>query len=230
MSSVEDKVEAVKPMAIQFIDAVSPYLEFLYFLSAPALAFFAYKALEQIVVSKIAMQTSSKRESYRLAAERCEYFHKEVSPEIDKFFNLLKEKEIKFLSQCKVTIEGNKLKFVPSEDKEQLKKLVAELEHFHELFNKLELFAMYFTSRIADEELAYHSLGSSYCRLVEKLIPLLMMKFYKEECKHIMGLFLLWNPKIQKLKDEKRIKELQKELSEIQDKEYDDKTVKPIGA
>ncbi|MDT3280686.1 hypothetical protein [Shewanella scandinavica] len=230
MSSVEGKVEAVKPMAIQWIDAVSPYLEFVYFLSAPVVAFCAYKALEQIKVGKKATQTSSERESYRLAAERCEYFHKEVSPEIEKFSRLLKEKEIKFLSQCKVTIDGKKIKFEPSKDKEQLKKLVAELEHFHELFNKLELFAMYFTSRIADEELAYHSLGSSYCRLVEKLIPLLVMKFYKEECKHIMGLFFLWNPRIQKLKDQKRINELQKELSEMKDKEYDDKTVKPIGA
>lgn len=229
MSSIQANVEKVKPMAIQVIDAVSPYLEFVYYLCAPMVAFCAYKALEQIKVGKQASQISCERESYRLAAERCEFFHKEVSPEVDTFFKMLKEKEITFLSQCKVTIEDKNIKSVPSKDKEQLKKLVSELEHFHELFNKLELFAMYFTSGIADEKLAYHALGTSYCQLVEKLIPLLLMKFYKQECKHIMGLFSIWHPRVQKLKDKKRIEELKKELLEIQDKKYDDTEIKTIG-
>lgn len=215
---------------MESIIAISrPYIELIYFISSSSLAFLAYKALDQIKVAKNATQVQSKRESIKLAAERCEYFHKEVQPEVIRFFDNLKSKDIKFLDECEVVVDAETIKFKPSKDKEDLKKLIEEMDSFEPLFNKLEIFSMYFTGKIASEDFAYHALGTSYCKLVERLIPLLMMNFFKEECKHIMALFSIWNPRIQKLKDSKRKEELQKELSELTEKNIPDKKINPIG-
>ncbi len=202
----------------------------MYLLSAPLLAYFAFKALEQIKVGKNATKIQSQRDSIRLAAERCEFFHKEVEPEIKKFFGCLKEKEIDFLENCEVHIEKDRIKFKPYKNEESLQKLVDELDSFVALFNRLELFSMYFTGRIANEEFAYYALGSTYCKLVERLIPVLMMSMFKDECKHIMSLFLIWYPRLEKISDEKRKQELKKELSELSEKDIQDKKVKPLGA
>ncbi len=213
----------------EFINLIKPYIEILYLISAPILAFFAYKALEQIKVAKNGTKVQSQRESIKLAAERCEFFHKEVEPEIAKFFSCLKEKDIDFLDKCEVIFEKDRMKFKPHKDKEALKKLVNELDSFIDLFNRLELFSMYFTGKIANEEFAYHALGKSYCGLVEKLIPVLMMKMFKDECKHIMSLFFIWHPRLEKVLDEKRKQEIMEELSELNEKDIPDRKVKPIG-
>ncbi|MFM4846994.1 hypothetical protein ACEUDP_20040 [Aeromonas caviae] len=214
---------------MEVIVLLKPYVEIIYLISGPTLVFFAYKALEQIKVARETSRTQSRRESIRLAAERCEFFHKEVEPEITKFFSRLKEMDITFLEKCEVNIEAGKIKFKAYKDDEELKKLVNELDTFASLFNKLELFSMYFTGRIANEEFAYHALGKTYCKLVEKLIPLLMMNMFKDECRHIMSLFFVWHPRLEKINNQKRKDELKQELSELNEKEISDKKIEPIG-
>ncbi|MBT2931058.1 hypothetical protein [Vibrio anguillarum] len=229
MSSQNEGIDKVKPVMLQMIDLVTPYLEVIYLLSAPVVAYFAYRALEQIRVGKNATKIQSDRESIRLAAERCEYYHKEISPEVVKFFDHLKDKDIDFIDKCEVIIDNDGVSIKAPNDDESLKKLVEEIDCFHELFNRLELFAMYFSGKIANEEFAYHALGITYCKLIKRLMPLLMMNFFKDECKHIITLFYIWNPRVDKLYDSKRKKKLERELSELNKKETPERKLKPLG-
>jgi len=206
-----------------------PFIELLYFISAPVVAYFAYRALEQIKVARGAAKTMSKRESIRLAAMRCEYFDKEVVAANKELFTVLKEKRIEFLNKSEVEINNDCIKVKPYKDKQDLTNLLNQIELLAKLINRLELFAMYFTGGIADEEFAYLALGRPYCEFVRKILPLLMIGSFKNDCKHILRLFLLWYPRIQEQVSGERKRELEKELSDLDGKVYCKKKITPIG-
>lgn len=200
-------------------------LEIIYFLSGPVIAVFAFMALHQIKIAKQQLENdknilriNSKRESIKLATEQCDNYMKNIMPDINELEEYLEKMKIDFLKKSKVTIEQDSISVEPYIDDEDYKKYIDMncIRKRLKVENALETFSIYFTSGIADEKIAYLTLGRTYCYIVEKLLPDILYKSNDGEYfKNIIQLFNLWYFRIQQEKIQKEKSELEKKLGSI---------------
>src|SRR5436309_3207052 len=73
------------------------YLETLYYAAGVALAFVAWKGLEQLRISRDVARISAKREAFKLAAEQCKYFAETIIHSGEILFSLCESKKVSFL-------------------------------------------------------------------------------------------------------------------------------------
>ena len=163
--------------------------EIFYLISGPVVAYFAYRALEQISVSKNSTRTQSTRESYRLAAERCEFFNDRIMPLRKKLKEACKIHSILYFDKSEVSFNNDEISVKPYDVENEGRKLLLINDEINDVGNGLELFAVYFTSKIADESLAFRTIGKLYCEVVKELLPVLVPLSTSEQVEHVIQLF-----------------------------------------
>ncbi|MFM4991958.1 hypothetical protein ACEUCK_08500 [Aeromonas veronii] len=89
--------------------------------------------------------------------------------------------------------------------------------------NAISDFATFFISGIADESLAYRSLGRTYCNTIKQLAPLLIPLCQNND-DDVMTLFFIWNNR-----NEKQAALAEKTKIEKKLKDSSDVYIKPIG-
>jgi len=207
------------------METLRPYLEALYFLTGgPLLAVFAFLALKQIQVAKQAAKTSSLREAYRLAAERAHMYATEIVPKLNELDKLIDEKKITFFRDAKVTVQKDQVRILRRRAENELNELVQIVPLFMETVNEMETFALWFTSKVAAESIAYSSVGPSFVRSVHKLLPLLVVSANNQNHENLMRLFLLWHERLEKGRLEREKSSLEAKLRGMKAEE-----VVPIG-
>jgi hypothetical protein len=94
-----------------------------------------------------------------------------------------------------------------------------------DVLNSLESFAIFFTTGVASEQLAYTSVATTYCDQVKGMMPIIAIgAIDQKHFRHLLKLFFLWN---NRLKSEQLF--LTKERIEKKIKEIGDKTIIPMG-
>lgn len=88
----------------------------------------------------------------------------------------------------------------------------------------MECFASFFTSKVADEEIAFRAIGKTYCDATKDLLPNLIIHSKKGYFTNIIELFFLWNNRLKKQDLQKKQISLEKELLNI-----DNETIYPLG-
>lgn len=207
------------------INTLRPYLELLYFITGgPVLALFAFLALKQITVAKQNARTASQREAYRIAAEQVQSYASDIVPLLNDLDRLIDEKKISGFSEAKIEAEKNGIKVKNKWGEGDIDKLIEIAPTLVTTLNRLEVFALFFTSRIAAEQVAYSSIGATYVRSVNKLLPAFIGLATEKSYENILKLFLLWHQRreTERLVQEKA--EIQKRLRAIGDKK-----IEPIG-
>lgn len=186
--------------------SVRNWLEVFYFgagILLPIIAAFALRqiqlAKDQLRVTKEIARTSAKRESYRAAIEQCEALSKIVVPldfKIDKF---LEEHGVSYFEKAKFEPSEHGLRIDLAEiDDADLEKLNEIAPLLTDLINSLEVFAIYFLSGIAYEEIGFHSQGKYFVEKAEMVAKLLAVcKPGADECQHIWPLYKKWKDRIE---------------------------------
>src|SRR5690554_5656423 len=154
------------------MDKLKDILEIIYFISGPVIAYLAFRALgqineakKQVTETKESRIISSKREAYKIAADKCEYFMLTIIPLINNLDKSIKDNGVTFFDNSKVEITNGGIKVKPQfKDQQEIEK-VFDLPNL-ELFNPLESFALFFTSGVAEEKVGYLTLGQTYCNSV----------------------------------------------------------------
>jgi len=204
---------------------IKEILEYFYFLSGPVIALLAFKGLHQIIVSKEIAKTNAKRDAFKLTAEQCKYYGENIIPLVNELDKSIATHNAQLFTKSKYIIENNNIKVIPNSDypefDETIQNLVVELSN---VYNALNSFSLFFVSGVADENLAYMTLGKTYCNTVERLLPFLVNASTYSGEDNILSLFLIWHHRKNK---EKAIKE--KQALEKQIKETSDIRIKPIG-
>lgn len=211
---------------LNFIDSIRPYLEILYFVTGgPALAYFAYLALQQIKVAKDVARKASMREAFRLSAEQTHIYITQIIPCINELNQFIKDEKLTFFTEATVNIEDEGIKVKHAEIDDATEQLMKSMKLLLDVVNRLETFSLYFISKVADEKVAYSSLGATFVHSVRELMPFLVMSANNDHHKNIMGLFYIWHTRIEKEK-------LEKDKKSIEDKIKGMKTpvIVPIGA
>ena len=78
-----------------------------------------------------------------------------------------------------------------------------------QVLNSLEAFATYFTSKMADEEIAFSAVGLTYCNTIEKLFPFIATNISSDHqyYSNIKDLYQIWSKRIKKEKLQNQVKE-----------------------
>ncbi len=178
-----------------------------------------------MTITKEATRLSAKREAFRLAAERCEYYLNHVIPALHTLDCAIKDKGITLLEKTKVKIEGNSIQTESSATNEDLDDLISIGVEIATAFNTLEGFAIFFTTGVADERVGFASVGHTFCNSVRKYTPILALLF--DDGKHyqqIRQLFCLWNSRIDSIELSKAKENVEERLRKI-----NERAIVPIG-
>jgi len=204
-----------------FMETIKDVLEIIYFLSAPVIAFLAFKALGQIKEAKRQVDETketriinAKRESYKLAAEKCEYFLTVITPKMDILNDSIKEHKITFYEKSKVKIDKNEIHVFPNFKNEEERKIIFTLIPSLEVFNPLESFSLFFISGLADEKIGYLTIGQSFCFSVKRYLPNIVLLSGGKHFTNTIELYKIWNARLEKEKLEEEKDIIQRKLNE----------------
>lgn len=241
---------------MEIIDHNKSLLENIYLISGPILAILgclifyqiklAKKSIEladqQIMEAKKYLRTISKREAAALAAKQVEIFMEKIIPMGNQIYNKKEEIDFpKFNGEIK-NFTNDELKewdkdFTRSFSEKMLKLDLLDIQ----LINFLEGFATYFTKGIADEEIAFSSVGRAYCNYVESYYPQISItRGSNNPNKHynnLIELYKIWNSRLDKFKIEDELKKKQQKIKEElkdfenikQQASKKEITIKPLG-
>jgi len=208
------------------MDNFKELLEIVYFISGPILVFIAYLALEQIKVAKSQIEEqrdtsmmNAKRDSLKLTSEQVSNYGTIIIPLQNVLDQAIKKNDIKYFSESSVDISEGDVKVTHCQRDGEFEKMTTIMSEFTEVMNAMEGFAVYFTSGVADENVAYLSLSNSYCNQIRKLLPLLTTFGAVEgaavENRRFIAcirLFSIWNSRLEAEKLEEKKLELDKKI------------------
>jgi hypothetical protein len=242
-------------MIMSILDLQKSLLENLYFFSGPILAFLGFVIFKQIKLAKeqviIAQQQlsesqkqikiNSQRQAATLAAELVKGFIEDIIPLEDKIY--LKGEQINYKNPI-LPVEDFINCALTKIDKNIIDSLKNKPEDIFRLeltlINKVEAFAIYFAKGIADEKVAFASIGEHFCKCVETYYYIIsLFREKKSELpayEDIVELYKCWKGRIKaywaKIKEEELSEEIMKKMQKLQElniRDYEDKTITPLG-
>jgi hypothetical protein len=193
------------------MDKLQQVLELLSLLSGPSLVIIGIIALSQLKIAKTDIRLRSKREAATLAASQCQKYFEVVIPllnELDREFDRLKLPKYTgsigdftgedLATRAPVWLKNHLI---------QIREKQFNIQTLVKAINSLEAFAVFFTRRVADEEMAFSSVGQTFCNSIEGLYPLIAMVRQRGKLGHydnLVALYKLWASRVQRhrLEDE----------------------------
>lgn len=195
-------------------ESVKSFLENLYFLSGIFITGSLLIGLRQIYLQRKLSSTAAQREAFRIAAERCDYFGREIigfSIELKKAF---KEHDVKLFDKCKVEIKDSKISMTSEGlTQEDADKCNLCSEKMSKLINSIEGFAVFFVTGVADDNVGFLTCGRGYVKLFEELFPIYALAdALDNHCKASQALYGRWKSRIEQLELVSQHKEISKKI------------------
>ncbi|EMY3479061.1 hypothetical protein AAIP31_002303 [Flavobacterium psychrophilum] len=203
---------------MEIFDYKKSLVENIYLISGPILAILGFAAILQLRLTKKAMIMSSKRQAAELATKQINVYCKQIIPLQDKFTDKKREQNIERIvpeNLKKFTIQELESNVNHEIIKKKTKEFVDNIDDILAILNAFESFAIYFTKGVADEEIAFSSIGRTYCFSVETFsFDLSIIRKDDEICgfENVIKLYQMWNAK---LKSDKISRELTKKQIEL---------------
>ncbi len=174
-------------------------LEAGYYAAGITLAYLAYRGLAQIRLTKELATTNAKREAFKLAVTQCHFYAEDVVTSRARVVALATEKGIDFPQPCSFKVSKGEIVEVHTAGRniiDECQKLDQELLLY---MNRLEAFAMAFTSGVADEEVAYRETARAFCQTFPETVPFIdhCRKHEIARYESTLQLYELWNNRLQ---------------------------------
>jgi hypothetical protein len=191
----------------------------MYYISSPVLVIIGLIALYQIILAKRTLRVTSQRESACLAAQQCEKMAHEIVPINDNLIKQLVEQKIPYyqgpVDFNNANLKSNKvaLVFISQCDKD-LNKIITILK----ILNSLDAFSLYFMKGVADEEIAFTSVGSTFCSIVKIFSPFIALLNQDQHAYlNIQALYNIWSQRIEKMKLQDQLSSIRESIDKIVD-------------
>jgi len=215
------------------VQNLKDWLELIYFISGPAVAVIAFFALGQIRIAKEQLEAqrqtlriSSKRDALRLTADQISEYSSKVIPLLNALDKKIKDEQITYFSKFKVEVCADSIKVSPLNTDADIKETIKVASEIASASNALEAFSSYFVSGVADEKMAYLSLGTTFCNSVRNLAPLLVqLNANNRRSPAMLNLFTIWSCRLESEALNKQKKEIEDKL-----KNNGSVTIKTVGA
>ncbi|MBQ4811108.1 hypothetical protein J8M20_07155 [Pseudoalteromonas luteoviolacea] len=175
---------------LSFVNEIRPYLEVLYFVAGVVVACAAVFALKQISILKRTLHVQSKRDALKITSEQCENYFSNIIDLKNQFFKKVKEHNIEYFNGWEVTVTNNVIS-VKHKSTPSIKGLDKLAEEFRVL-NSIESFSSFFVSNLADEQVAYDTVGMTFLRFNRELMPWILSCNEKGHYNNLTTLFVKW--------------------------------------
>lgn len=205
------------------MDNIKGILELFYFLSGPVIVFIALYGLKQLKISKDTNKLNAKRESFRLAGDQYAKFLEKIIPLVNELDKIVLEQNCKLMNS-KIEIKDNSIILDLDTSDLDIEKFRPLLEKALHIANLMEGIAIFFTTGVAAEEVAYRSIGKTYCHCVKDLMPIILIGASSKHYENIIKLFFIWYNRIE---SEKLLIEKEKIGDRI--KSLKNKKITPLG-
>jgi hypothetical protein len=180
----------------QWLALIHPVLESLFFLATLAIAWFAYRGLEQLRIAKDTARISARREAFKLAAEECRTFADRVIPLTWDIVGQVNGLQLVSFANPTFTVTKGDFTNHNFSDKQ----IEADLRKVNVIpaINSLEGFAIFFASGIAEESIGYRETGRAFCDLTAKLMPAIYLLRKQGQARYhcTLELYELWLNKL----------------------------------
>ena len=200
------------------------YLRCVEVISQVVMAAAACYALRQIAFAKKTFELSSLRDAAKITVDLVEKFPKIIdeSDEIAKKchysppLEVIQELELREMTMNELRSKpSNALGFYLTKRKEKIDKKIKERPDFIKLQNKMEAFATPFILGVANEELAYASVGDAYCGIINQYyVYFCLARSGDDESSfpNAIKLFQIWNQRRKNEITKKQLAELEKKM------------------
>lgn len=217
-------------LLMDFFDSTKSIVENLYLLSGPLLVIlglFIFRQIQiarehiiiakkQLIESQEQLKINSQRLATSIAAEKVKEYLNEIIPLKNKLFDLSIKLNYPLFENG---IGDFTHKDIERWDKEFLKAYVDRPDEISdlelEIINRLEALAIYFIKGIADESIAFTSIGASFCDIYAIYPVLTVFRGNKNINKYYDNLITLydcWSKRLESYKLEFESKEISKDL------------------
>jgi len=181
-------------------------------MSSVIIAIAAIIALKQIQILKQTLRVQSKRDALKLTSDQCSIYMSEIIPLQDIFHKAVKDNKVTYFEGWDVEINNEQIsisrKSPPSS--EGMLEIIKTLS----VLNRMESFSSFFTSNVADELVAYNTIGITYLNCIRELLPWILPCSEGGYYKNITKLFLIWESKRLHQEIMKKKDSLDKQLSQ----------------
>ena len=213
---------------MEIFDSSKSLLENLYYLSGILILISIIIGLIQLSIAKKTLKINSERDAATLAAKQIEIYMTRVIPLHNKIFLYeIKEK----IERPEISLgEFDTDTLVNKMGKEEYIRISKERIKLTSLtlatLNSMEAFSVYFIKEVADEEIAFSSVGQTFTQSVESLYFDIASCRNKESksFQNLIKLYGIWKNKISKEKLENDKIDLSKQLDAIESV-----SIKPLG-
>jgi hypothetical protein len=212
------------PLAFYLIRLVVPTnpTEFWTFVTAVAslvLLFVAWRGLRSLVLTQKDMLTRATREARQCAIARAEEWAQELIPANQEILNKIAQHKVPVFvrSAAEVRFNPDNMSDV-QRGIEWWNKTPEEVvfRSIHQL-NAMEAWAMYFTSGLADSDLAFGPCAPTFCRMVIQNYALLLVLRSNNSSGVFPNTVTLYQAWLQRLEEEKRGKQAEQLLRQLQE-------------
>ena len=209
------------------MDIIKELLNILYLISGPVLVYIAYTALDQVKFAKAqideqkeATRINSLRDALKLTSDQISRYCEYIIPLQDALDEKIASEEVHYLEKSTFTIVGEEINVSPCSEDGEYEKIILILPEFTKFINAIEGFSSYFISGVADEEIAYKSLGSTYINAIQGILPILVLfDTGNSRFSATMQLFLIWHHRFES-------QDLKKQQEQIKEKLKNNKDMK----
>lgn len=206
-------------------DVIKDIIEVISFISTIGLLVVAIYGLKQLKISKDTAKIAAQRDAVKSANEQVKNYLEVVIPEGNRLFELVEAKKITSFKKSSFELNADSVDVTIKPDTNKFSSdiisIVGEMTHY---LNLLEAFSTFFTSKLADENIAFKSVGMTYCKAVERYMPVIATLGGKYYYQNIIELYRLWRERI----DENDLK-LEKADIEKRLEKKNGKIILPIG-
>ena len=172
-------------------------------------------ANEQLEFAKEALKINSKRDAYSLTAECCDHYLTVVIPLLDKLDKKIESKGITFYKDAIVKVTGDGLSVENASPQKDADARMEIANHTLAALNAMEGFSVYFISGVAEESIAYETVGRTFVSTARRLAPEFLLYASEGYFKNLTALFMRWSHRQEKQRLELEKLKLQNESDKI---------------
>ena len=140
---------------------------------------------------------------------------------LDEFYERKPKGEYKILSAAKVTESWPDAQCHTDDLPGLMQEIYSNGGLIVKVLNRMEGFAMYFTSGVGDSNIAYRPVSSAFCEGTRNYLPYIIVPNVKhKQFSHTLSLYANWSMRDQKEKASQVIAENQQKLHKINVKDF----------
>lgn len=183
------------------------------FIGTFGLLIVAIIGLSQIKISKQAANMTAKRDSIRSANEQVKFYTSEIIPYLNDLYDYEMKNKITIFKESEFSIDNNNIEaIIKPRGADGSRQFNLIIDDTLKVLNCLETLSSVITSGLANEEVVFKAIGSSYCYSVKKMMPFIVVLGRDDAFQNIIELYINWSNKAEKQSLEKQREIIDKSL------------------